>query len=1627
MKKNTYAIRHLFFCMALLFAQSVAQGQGFEKVFPNGPNGSFPGSGKDIIDTQDGNLLVLTDSSSLSVQLLMKLDLAGNTIWSQPLTTDLTVRGVSLVELPNGGFAVAGDREMAGGSGDRELYWQIRSAGGAFLEEHAYNDGVSNFSCTDAVLSPNANLILAGKKDNGGNGELLFIEFQPGGSLNWQHSLPSTFDTAPVKMAFLNNATGVVGYFDQTAQRVAVQTFLVDGTLSDNYVLDQLQGAFTDIVAAAGNGFFVGTIIDANNHTIFKFDDDGQQLWASGVLAVWGPLSDPRIAATTDGGCMATGYTIGQFLQLYRFDANGYHVWSKLWKDGPFNSGGAASAITATATGGYAFTGELFNPNNFTIAIDSNGVVNSHHVVGKLALDVNNNCVFDQPGDQFPTGLGLQFVGEDTFTTLINSLGGDFEAILDTGVYTVNLITPNSQLELQPCQPLPTFHLTTFYDTTSLGVLLFKPVQNASLSGITFHDANMNGQYSGNEMQLPCMDLHITCDYPFLDTIVRSSANSFYSLPVSMFATYKITPLTTYQNCQSSTNPFFVYVNEPSEVRHIGLFCSSFPVEPGVVHGRINFDLDGDCLPDSGNFPAGMSVQFQDGNGNDFFAYPNSQGYYSIGLPPGTYQATGNAGFGDWQICNATSPVTVNTQGCYTKDFVVQLPHCAIPYVDVAVNRFRACNLSTVVVKYCNLGPEPAYNASVLVILDPALIFESSSMPLMAQNGDTLWFNLGNIDPFVCATFVVKAKLGCTAIVGQTYCVEAHIFPELPCPTPNPNWDGSNIELSSRCENNSVTFTIKNTGLGDMATPIPYLVIEDNVLLRPDEIMAFQLPAGGDTSIVFPVQGQTLRLETHQPDGHPTGKKNAIWEEGCGANPANNFSRGFVTQYPYGDEEAFISVFCDESVGSYDPNIKKPFPKGIGPEHFIENTTELDYQILFQNTGTAPAFTVVLRDTLSPLLDPATLSPGASSHPYSFVLENGNVAVFTFDNINLPDSTSNLDGSIGFMKFHIAQTDGNLPGDVIENDAAIYFDFNDPVITPTVVHRIPLPVYTQTNAVTLCAGETWQGEVYTADAIVRDTVFYAFFDSVFITEIAVLPAANGQLQQTLCAGESLTVNGSVYNEANPSGTEVLQGASWQGCDSNLVVSLSFLPGANGILEQSLCPGESITVNGTVYDENHPNGTEILANSSWQGCDSTVSVSLSFWPTANGLFQQTLCPSESLIINGTAYDEANPTGVETFPNASWHGCDSTLAISLDFYETAVSTIAETLCTGGSLMVNGTLYDETNPSGTEILPNANWQGCDSIIHVSLSFLPAANGALEQTLCFGGSLSINGTVYDEANPTGTELLPNASWQGCDSTLSISLSFGNEVVSQLSPTLCPGESITVNGSIYDASNPQGSETFMEGSYLGCDSTVQVSLAFYPAAESEWVGPICEDESITINGTVYNGENPSGVEVLHNAAFNGCDSIIFVDLEFLANSFATFDTTLMAGEIWQGMPIWTDTMFTQTFPQSNGCDSIVEVVISILLDEVEERAAKAPHLSAYPNPANGKVTAELFLPKAGEVTLVLVSPLGQMVRTVLVQEMLSAGKYQISIEMDGLPDGLYCLWLSSADGQVVLKVVKKE
>lgn len=144
-------------------------------------------------------------------------------------------------------------------------------------------------------------------------------------------------------------------------------------------------------------------------------------------------------------------------------------------------------------------------------------------------------------------------------------------------------------------------------------------------------------------------------------------------------------------------------------------------------------------------------------------------------------------------------------------------------------------------------------------------------------------------------------------------------------------------------------------------------------------------------------------------------------------------------------------------VNAYDPNIKKNSQGDTAEINQIQNSEFIHYVIQFQNTGSADAIDVIVKDTFSGKFDIGSIEQLATSHRVRFDVK-GNIATWNFSNIHLPDSSTNEPASHGYISFKIRPIKTLGVGEQILNKAAIYFDFNPPVITLTDTISIVAPI-----------------------------------------------------------------------------------------------------------------------------------------------------------------------------------------------------------------------------------------------------------------------------------------------------------------------------------------------------------------------------------------------------------------------------------------------------------------------------------------------------------------------------------------------------------------------------------------
>src|SRR5690606_33906880 len=160
-------------------------------------------------------------------------------------------------------------------------------------------------------------------------------------------------------------------------------------------------------------------------------------------------------------------------------------------------------------------------------------------------------------------------------------------------------------------------------------------------------------------------------------------------------------------------------------------------------------------------------------------------------------------------------------------------------------------------------------------------------------------------------------------------------------------------------------------------------------------------------------------------------------------------------------------------------------------------------------------------------------------------------------------------------------------------------------------------------------------------------------------------------------------------------------------------------------------GQTYTFNGNTY-----NSTQIVTAtfSSSGGCDSIVTLNLTVLPALTNALYDTICQGQTYTFNGNTYN-GTQTVTATFSSAG--GCDSIVTLNLTVLPALTSTIYDTICQGQTYTLHVPTYART-PYAT--LFRSSSGGCDSIVTLNLTVLPALANTVYDTICQGQTYTFN-----------------------------------------------------------------------------------------------------------------------------------------------------------------------------------------------------------------------------------------------------------------------------------------------
>ena len=319
------------------------------------------------------------------------------------------------------------------------------------------------------------------------------------------------------------------------------------------------------------------------------------------------------------------------------------------------------------------------------------------------------------------------------------------------------------------------------------------------------------------------------------------------------------------------------------------------------IRGRVFADeLSPNCVLDSVDVSlSGITVE-ADGPVS-YYTVTDSAGQYEFNnLLPGSYTVRPHAPYSLFEFtCPADSAYQLDA-GADTLHLDLGVnteTDCPLMTVNLGVLRYRRCTNEAVRIYYNNLSPYDAPNSSIEVKLSQQLSAISASLPWNTpQSGQTYTFDLGTVPGGSSGFIDLTVYVSCdTADFGDYACVGAHIYPDSICLPPPAGWEGTELDASGECQNDTVVFTLFNGSPADMINHSGLGIVEDNLMHTNDSV---KLDGLEEIWIRLPGRGKTWHLFAEQPEHHPQRSHTFVTVEGCGTNAQGSHSQGIASQFP---------------------------------------------------------------------------------------------------------------------------------------------------------------------------------------------------------------------------------------------------------------------------------------------------------------------------------------------------------------------------------------------------------------------------------------------------------------------------------------------------------------------------------------------------------------------------------------------------------------------------------------------------------------------------------------------------------------------------------------------------------
>ena len=390
------------------------------------------------------------------------------------------------------------------------------------------------------------------------------------------------------------------------------------------------------------------------------------------------------------------------------------------------------------------------------------------------------------------------------------------------------------------------------------------------------------------------------------------------------------------------------------------------------------------------------------------------------------------------------------------------------------------------------------------------------------------------------------------------------------------------------------------------------------------------------------------------------------------------------------------------------------------------------------------------------------------------------------------------------------------------------------------------------------------------------------------------------IRDTICRGDTLLYKSKKYSQAGFYTDSFL---TWDICDSFITLHLTVLRKDTTYLYDTICSGTSYVWNGQNRTTSGVYRDTLVNN---VGCDSFLILHLLVKRTDTAQVYDTSCANLPKTFNGQNLILA---GVYRDTLKNIMGCDSHIFyhfIPKSIYETPLS---RAVCAGDSSLFGGRYYKQ---GGVYYDTLKTKRGCDSVLKLTLTINPLDTIKLTQTICQGKSYNFYSQVLTSQ---GTYSHKFTNRNGCDSLILMTISVIDSSTYRFSRMLCSGQSFPFNNQTLTQAGVYR-DTFVN--YLGCDSFVTLNLSFGLVLYDTLRQTVCA-------GQVFRGYSSPGTYKETYKSILGCDSILTIYLKHLpATEYKTISHS-KCGAFRYGSSTYTQNdSFTETIKNYLNCDSIV-------------------------------------------------------------------------------------------------------